>query len=1014
MNLKKWISKRGILLSLALLAIFFIPWLWYQGSDLIIGGDLTFPLDPKEYFLSIFQIWRRVFTGGDSAISLTTVPFYAPMAFFEVLGFSLQTIQKMHFGLWLALPAISIFYLAGVIFVDHPRKLLAQLVAVTVFLFNTYEVVWADSARMAVWVGMPLMLGFFIQGLKDRKPWRWAAALALTSITTSTAAANPPMFIMFAAVFLFWLIFHFLTTPGDRNLNGLKRIGIFVGLTFILSFAVNLFWIVPYAKVLLNQYSGALSSGLEGIQFQDWLGPVSTYTSLLNVFRMQGAWDWYAGWQGEPYVPAAFPYQHNPFYLAWSILIPVLAFGALLIKNKQIDRRVILFFVFLALVGILFGAGSHQPSGRVYQWLIDHIPFLSIYRSPWYKFSTWTALGYSILIAASLAELAGWLEQATSRSWPTRSKLLPAALIGLFIVGNLTYSSGLVLGKVFPRKEERKRLHSAHVTFPDYFFSAADWINQQPGDWRILQLPLQPAFNYHWGLGTLMDMTIFAFNQPTLWWPEQTGSGLAKPGSDQVVKDAYDELYRGRFTQVSRLLGLLNVRYLLQKDDIDYSFYGTKDSPEFIRQKLAKQSVSLAHQEGPWQFYELDQKDQRPLFFPTNQLVWTGPARDGFLHSIYSENYRPDLTYTDYQAEAARTLEGGSYYITPNINKIEALAKDRIRMPFTINQETAYTLVFNKAEAAALYVDDQPVSLETVGDQVKSQPLTLSAGQHSLDIEPTSETQNLVENPSFETGVWEKPIDASKHRPGEPDLKGELIADATDGSQAVQLTAHNHTAAIRHGIDQFENDRLYLLSFDYKSGFGEAPSYTLWQEGSLASEPAGRLEKKKDWTHFTTVLKPRPMTTGGILFLYADGGEANTPTQAAYDNVRIVKIPKIIDSLALISELPKATALPKLEYRRLSSTEYQVKVEGATGPYLVNFLEQFDKGWQASIDGRLVSPHLEAYDYANAWYVNQPGDYTIRIRFAPQRLFLVSAAVTLAGLIFCLALLWPRRKKETT
>lgn len=1000
-----------ILLWLGFLAIFFIPALWYKGQEIIIGGDLTFPLQPDQYFLSIFDIWRRVYTGGNSAISLTTLPFYAPMALFSALGFSLKMVQQLHFGLWLAAPAIGMFYLTGLLFRHHPYKLVGQIVAVLLYLFNTYEVVWADSARMAVWLGLPLMLAFFIQGLEDKKHWlAWASALAVASVLTSTAAANPPMFLMFLAIFIFYLIYLLLTQPEQRTVAGLKHIGLFLLVSIALAILINLFWIVPYAHVLLREYSGALSSGLEGIQFQDWLGPVSTNTSLLNVFRLQGAWDWYAGWQGEVYVPAAKPYQHNPFYLLWSVIVPVFAFAALLLRDKLTNRKLVTFFALLSLVGLLFSAGSHEPTGKIYKWLIDHVPFLSIYRSPWYKFSTWTVLGYTMLSAMTAMATASWVEKrqlfATNKG--AAQSLIAVGLL-LFTVATLTYSSGLVLGKVFPTKEERIKLHSAHITFPDHFFKAADWANAQPGDWRIWHLPAQEAFNYNWGLGTLMDMSLFTFNKPTLWWPEQTGSGPAKPGSESVTKAAYDELYAGTSGQLSRLLGLLNVRYALQKDDIDYSFYGGIDSPDFVKQKLTENGLTLAHQEGPWHFFESKPADQKPLIYPTSQHIQTSPAVDDLLAAIFSPIYSPAISY-DNRAPATplpQELASGRM-IRPDLSQAVISQGNRLTMPLVVPTDGTYTLNFATGEAVTATVDGQAVT--------PNQPTPLTQGDHTVVLTFAAGLKNLVNNGSLEQGLWEEPFDASKTWPGQADFSAKIIPDGIDG-KAAQVTSRSHSAALRRGVDEFDPTYRYLLTFSYRHHEGNAPKYTVWQEKAFIGTPSGELEKNTDWTTFQTVFRPRPTARGLYVFLYADPGmDQPIQTTIDYDALSVIKLPRLLDTLGFTSVMPTPAPTPTLTYERQSTTKYRIKVAGATGPFILNFLDQFDEGWQATIAGERqpLPHHFSVSGYANGWAVTKTGDYDIILDFQPQHDFERAALVSTLGLLLCLGLILLARRKTTT
>jgi hypothetical protein len=457
-------------------------------------------------------------------------------------------------------------------------------------------------------------------------------------------------------------------------------------------------------------------------------------------------------------------------------------------------------------------------------------------------------------------------------------------------------------------------------------------------------------------------------------------------------------------------MGLLNIKYALEKNDIDYSFYGTQDSPEFVKNKLTKQGLTLAHSEGPWDFYQVDQADQRPLFFPTANYIETSPSDTGLYSAVYSTQYSPNFTYLDKEShDVGLPLKGGAY-VAPDLSKATN-DNGQLEAPLTVPTDGDYILGY-QAEAATVLIDGSPVATTVVDGKAQSQPVHLTAGEHKLTVQ-AGEPKNLVENPSFENGLWEQPIDANKTAPGQADIKGETITNASDGKQAVQLTTKNHTAAIRHGIDEFEADRTYLLSFDYKWSYGNAPSYAMWQEGALAKDPEGKLEKNANWTHFSTVITPRPMTTGGILFLYAED-ENNTPTQVAYDNVRIVKVPRLIDSLGLVAAPAQPTTQPPtITYQRKTTDNYIVHVRNASNPFILNFLEGYDAGWQASVGGKVVptTNHLKAYNYANGWYLDKTGDYDVKITFLPQRTLIGSIILTVIGVIIAGLALWVGRRR---
>lgn len=73
-----------------------------------------------------------------------------------------------------------------------------------------------------------------------------------------------------------------------------------------------------------------------------------------------------------------------------------------------------------------------------------------------------------------------------------------------------------------------------------------------------------------------------------------------------------------------------------------------------------------------------------------------------------------------------------------------------------------------------------------------------------------------------------------------------------------------------------------------------------------------------------------------------------------------------------------------IEYLKKSPTEYIVTVRGATEPFEIYFLNLYNDGWKAFVDGREIIDHYEVFSYANAWKVNREGNFEVLIKYIPQ------------------------------
>lgn len=72
---------------------------------------------------------------------------------------------------------------------------------------------------------------------------------------------------------------------------------------------------------------------------------------------------------------------------------------------------------------------------------------------------------------------------------------------------------------------------------------------------------------------------------------------------------------------------------------------------------------------------------------------------------------------------------------------------------------------------------------------------------------------------------------------------------------------------------------------------------------------------------------------------------------------------------------------PRLEIFKVNSAKYQVNIKNATDPYFLVFSETYHPLWEATIGKSKISNHLLMNSYANGWYIEKKGNYTITIQF---------------------------------
>jgi len=91
-----------------------------------------------------------------------------------------------------------------------------------------------------------------------------------------------------------------------------------------------------------------------------------------------------------------------------------------------------------------------------------------------------------------------------------------------------------------------------------------------------------------------------------------------------------------------------------------------------------------------------------------------------------------------------------------------------------------------------------------------------------------------------------------------------------------------------------------------------------------------------------------------------------------------------------------------VRYEKINPTNYVVHVKASRSFFLV-FSESYHKDWVAYVDGQQIPNeyHYMANGFANSWYINKTGSFTVTLEFWPQRLFYIGATVSITILILC-------------
>jgi hypothetical protein len=96
---------------------------------------------------------------------------------------------------------------------------------------------------------------------------------------------------------------------------------------------------------------------------------------------------------------------------------------------------------------------------------------------------------------------------------------------------------------------------------------------------------------------------------------------------------------------------------------------------------------------------------------------------------------------------------------------------------------------------------------------------------------------------------------------------------------------------------------------------------------------------------------------------------------------------------------------PIIEYKRISSTEYKIKVMNATAPFVLLFKQNYNPDWVLTLNGNSEFEHITGDYILNAWIVNDTGNYSLTITYTGQKLSNVVNAISIMANISAVAIL---------
>lgn len=810
-------------------------------------------------------------------------------------------------------------------------------------------------------VTAPLAFAFFWQSIEKNFSLKKALLSGIFFALTLTQL----QFGVFLAIFYFFS--YFLIEYSQR-----KRWWKTLGVTLGFSFLFHLPWLILYLTGVEKVKQTITNISVSGVAGTDT-------PSTLLTFR-GGAVDYYG---------ASLP----PYFLAlWTIVAMVLLLVVLIlplfkdfnyeystlklkfISFKEKRGKLFLYFLSILVLGLLwqyFGKGFLRT---VFFRDLYHLAYLTLF----------AFLGFLILFLP-LAEKKLWL----------------GALVGILI---FFYSLSAISGQI------KNQLST--YNYPFSFRQIYESLKSDPRDYRVLWLPfISPTENLSTGSAGVDPMIKFS-PKPTLSNYVDL-SREEKIGAGWLIKSL--EAHRTDPFYLAKITGFLNIKKIVQREDVE-SVYPNYSLPQLTKKItlwsnrafgkfLASQKGWEKESLGQTNIYTLSQEFFNSHIFAAKSIVnLKGGVEQLANYLSLPDSGKEKAIFLSEEREGDETWQ----------EIFDSLKNDyRQASSFQIREKGFYE-IWTKTTSPGTFsgtLDGKDLSLFSSEEWQTPQKIYLTQGSHQLKLDSSS--KNLLENPSFEEGLWKEVSDCNHYDERtieEVGIQALLSSDASSGEKALELRAKDHAACMFKEISGFNSQNNYLLSFDYKNVSGNPPHAAIWQEGVETVDPDIPLTKNQNWQHFQTIFTPLQGATGASIYFYAEARGEETIN--LYDNVQIKEIPNL--TLALRQRGLSQQGMPLIQSKEINPTLYQVEVSGAKNPYLLVFLENYNSGWELTIDGKALpqNKHFLVNGFANAFLIEKTGNYQVTVNYKPQKLFLVGLFISLTVLLSSLFYIFVKRKKE--
>lgn len=937
--LRYFYLNRGIITNLLIIGLVgLLSVSWFRGDYLISAVDFSMPLDRIRSFIANFYVWdSRSLGGANPRILAFTFPVWMFFAFSEIVSLTVVNAEKILFYCVFTLSGLSMYYMTTAL-ICHKNFKFKRLAGLISGIF------YMLNPYVAINI-MPLrQVSYIIYALLPLvfsifvKGLNEKRGIKFAMVTALVTSLATSVYVDPSFIPLTLLpLFIYLLF---FILINLKKTVVFSAFKFTTAFLA--IWAILNLYWLIPDVS-SYSSELEKVASgYNSIGMSFQSTVQLNSAPILGAIRLLGFWALDSGYKGD-PYftwastYQNPILIVISFLVPLLTFVALLLKPK--DKHV-LFFTSFTIISLLLVNGSYSPLGN---WIYSSVPlFAMFFNTPYLRFGMYVTLAYAFLIGYALTELFNRFTSHLKKIRSRKRKIIsgiPIVFALFLIVG--VYAFPLWTGDVI--RPGTAVLQSNRYKMPAYYQDASDWLGTDASDFKIITLPISKI-----GYAELKwDNGGYDGPYPAEWlFPKPiitsalAGNGLAGQAIDLITKNST--------TAATMLLALMNVKYVLFHKDTNWLYIEDNpswisSSPEQLQSILdSSDALSLEKTFGELDFYRNNSWSPMHIYAATNSILVDGGLSQ-MIQITERDDFKPDESVL--------------------------LLSDQL---------------------GAEQLSSLPMNLIFIQDQNFTSYGTLSNAMHDGRVVYVPTLQPLITARYF--SGWKRII--STNGQGDPDM---IIFQSPTSCPYIGSFPTNFTSWNAHN-----STLVYLTTSNSSFRIDE-----ILTDGNMASD-ISEIWWETGWMGMSTkpVTYPIiiPPNQKAIIQINHKAGNVTLRTNPPQiKNVLLYSLKNgenFADANNLMS--PTQTGNTTITYEKINPTKYVVHVNAST-PFFLVFSESYHKDWVASIDGQQIPSehHFMANGFANGWYINKTGTYTVTLEFWPQKLFYIGSTISITTLILC-------------